>query len=67
MLVNGWIDSVRRIHPEKGVYAYWNFSFRGGYNRSSRLRMDHLVVTPHSPTTSAVPVLISQSGLEKAE
>jgi exodeoxyribonuclease III len=46
MLDDGWIDAVRRIHPEKGVYTYWNFSYRGGYDRSSGLRMDHLLVSP---------------------
>lgn len=46
MLEDGWIDTVRRIHPEKGVYTYWNFSFRGGYDRSSGLRMDHLLLSP---------------------
>ena len=43
---DGWIDVVRRIHPEKGIYTYWNFSYRGGYDRSSGLRMDHLLVSP---------------------
>jgi exodeoxyribonuclease-3 len=46
MLAAGWIDAVRRIHPQKGVYTYWNFSFRGGYDRSSGLRMDHLLLSP---------------------
>ena len=46
MLEGGWIDAVRRIHPEKGIYTYWNFSYRGGYDRSSGLRMDHLLVSP---------------------
>ena len=46
MLEQGWIDAVRRIHPEKGIYTYWNFSYRGGYDRSSGLRMDHLLVSP---------------------
>ncbi|MES0212623.1 hypothetical protein NKJ93_26635 [Mesorhizobium sp. M0028] len=41
MLGNGWIDAVRRIHPQKGIYTYWNFSYRGGYDR-----MDHLLVSP---------------------
>ena len=35
-----------RIHPGKGIYTYWNFSYRGGYDRSSGLRMDHLLVSP---------------------
>ncbi|ESY76598.1 exodeoxyribonuclease III [Mesorhizobium sp. LNHC221B00] len=46
MLAEGWIDAVRLIHPERGVYTYWNFSYRGGYDRSSGLRMDHLLVSP---------------------
>jgi exodeoxyribonuclease III len=46
MLADGWIDTVRRVHPEKGVYTYWNFAFRGGYDRSSGLRMDHLLISP---------------------
>ncbi|TJV04192.1 MAG: exodeoxyribonuclease III [Mesorhizobium sp.] len=46
MLAEGWIDAVRLIHPERGVYTYWNFSYRGGFDRSSGLRMDHLLVSP---------------------
>jgi exodeoxyribonuclease-3 len=46
MLKDGWVDAVRQIHPEKGVYTYWNFSYRGGYDRSSGLRMDHLLLNP---------------------
>ena len=45
LLADGWVDAIRAIHPEKGVYTYWNFSFRG-YDRSSGLRMDHLLVSP---------------------
>ncbi|BCH05458.1 exodeoxyribonuclease III (plasmid) [Mesorhizobium sp. 131-2-5] len=46
MLAGGWVDAVRTIHPEKGIYTYWNFTCRGGYDRSSGLRMDHLLVSP---------------------
>ncbi|TIS53263.1 MAG: exodeoxyribonuclease III [Mesorhizobium sp.] len=46
MLEMGWTDAVRHLHPEKGVYTYWNFSYRGGYDRSSGLRMDHLLISP---------------------
>ncbi|TPM96922.1 exodeoxyribonuclease III [Mesorhizobium sp. B2-1-3A] len=46
MLAEGWIDAVRLIHPERGVYTYWNFAYRGGFDRSSGLRMDHLLVSP---------------------
>ncbi|TIT89523.1 MAG: exodeoxyribonuclease III, partial [Mesorhizobium sp.] len=46
LLKMGWTDAVRQIHPEKRVYTYWNFSYRGGYDRSSGLRMDHLLISP---------------------
>ena len=46
LLEQGWIDGVRSIHPGKGIYTYWNFAYRGGYDRSSGLRMDHLIVSP---------------------
>lgn len=45
ILADGWIDAIRTLHPEKGIYTYWNFSFRG-YDRSSGLRMDHLLISP---------------------
>jgi exodeoxyribonuclease-3 len=45
LLRGGWIDAIRTIHPEKRIYTYWNFSFRGGYDRSSGLRMDHVLLS----------------------
>jgi exodeoxyribonuclease-3 len=44
LLADGWTDALRRLHPEKGIYTYWNFGFRGGYDKSSGLRMDHLLL-----------------------
>ncbi len=41
LLDQGWVDAIRQLHPDKGVYTYWNFAFRGGYDKSSGLRMDH--------------------------
>ena len=46
LLAQGWIDAVRRLHPDEGIYTYWNFAYRGGYDRSSGLRMDHLLISP---------------------
>jgi exodeoxyribonuclease-3 len=37
---------MRKLHPDKGIYTYWNFSYRGGYDRNSGLRMDHLLLNP---------------------
>lgn len=44
LLTAGWIDALRTLHPQKGIYTYWNFAFRGGYDKSSGLRMDHLLL-----------------------
>jgi len=44
MLAEGWTDALRKVHPQKGIYTYWNFAFRGGYDKSSGLRMDHLLL-----------------------
>lgn len=46
LLQQGWSDALRVIHPEKGIYTYWNFAYRGGYDRNSGLRMDHLLISP---------------------
>ena len=46
LLSQGWTDALRRLYPDKGLYTYWNFAFRGGYDRSSGLRMDHLLLNP---------------------
>lgn len=66
MLEGGWIDAVRRIHPEKGIYTYWNFSYWGGYDRSLGLRMDHLLVSPSlSDRLRSAGVDVDTRGWEK--
>ena len=66
LLDDGWTDAVRRIHPQKGIYTYWNFSYRGGYDKSSGLRMDHLLVSPSvAPRLRDAGVDVDVRGLEK--
>ncbi|PBB65956.1 exodeoxyribonuclease III [Mesorhizobium sp. WSM4312] len=66
MLASGWVDAVRTMHPEKGIYTYWNFSYQGGYDRSSGLRMDHLLVSPAlSSRIHAAGVDVELRGWEK--
>ncbi|MBZ9894380.1 MULTISPECIES: exodeoxyribonuclease III [unclassified Mesorhizobium] len=66
MLEDGWIDAVRRIRPEKGVYTYWNHTYGGGYDKSSGLRMDHLLVSPSlSPRLRDAGVDVGTRGWEK--
>ena len=46
LLNQGWGDALRAIHPEKGIYTYWNFAYPRGYDPMSGLRMDHLLISP---------------------
>ncbi|MGX5829867.1 exodeoxyribonuclease III [Mesorhizobium sp. 43Arga] len=66
MLEDGWTDAVRRIHPEKGIYTYWNHTYGGGYDKSSGLRMDHLLISPSlSPRLGGAGVDVETRGWEK--
>jgi len=44
MLSTGWINVLRELRPQKGIYTYWSFAFRGRYDKGSGLRMDHLLL-----------------------
>ena len=66
MLVDGWIDAVRHIHPEKRVYTYWNHAYGGGYDKSSGLRMDHLLISRSlSPRLRDAGVDVETRGWER--
>ncbi|OHV64497.1 hypothetical protein LCM4577_31480 [Mesorhizobium sp. LCM 4577] len=66
MLNLGWVEAMRRILLGKGIYTYWNFSYRGGYDRSSGLRMDHLLIRPLlAQTIQAAGVDVETRGREK--
>jgi len=60
LLADGWSDAIRQLHPEKGVYTYWNFALRGGYDKRSGLRMDHLLLN------SAAMSLLNGAGVHTA-
>jgi exodeoxyribonuclease-3 len=59
MLRDGWVDALRRVYPDKGIYTYWNFAFRGGYDKSSGLRMDHLLLN------EAAAAKLSDAGVDQ--
>lgn len=66
LLAQGWTDAIRRVHPEKGIYTYWNFAYRGGYDRSSGLRMDHVLISPELvPALLDAGVDVETRGWEK--
>jgi exodeoxyribonuclease III len=43
LLKDGWIDSLRAVHPEATIYTFWDY-FRNAYGRDAGLRIDHLLL-----------------------
>jgi exodeoxyribonuclease-3 len=43
LLSQGWIDSVRALHPDERIYTFWDY-FRKHGERNAGLRIDHLLV-----------------------
>ena len=43
LLDQGWIDSVRELHPDERIYTFWDY-FRQHWQRNSGLRIDHLLL-----------------------
>ncbi|MEW6337101.1 MAG: exodeoxyribonuclease III [Acidobacteriota bacterium] len=41
----GLEDALRRLHPEGGVYTWWDYRF-GAFHRGWGLRIDHIFATP---------------------
>jgi exodeoxyribonuclease-3 len=43
LLAQGWIDSLRKRHPEERIYTFWDF-FRNHWERNAGLRIDHVLL-----------------------
>ena len=43
LLAQGWVDSVRTLHPDEHIYPFWDY-FRKHWERDAGLRIDHLLV-----------------------
>ncbi|HVF34031.1 MAG TPA: exodeoxyribonuclease III [Candidatus Saccharimonadia bacterium] len=43
MLAQGWIDSIRHLHPDTPIYTFWDY-FRQHWQRNAGLRIDHLLL-----------------------
>jgi exodeoxyribonuclease III len=43
MLAQGWVDALRKCHPEERIYTFWDF-FRDHWKRNAGLRIDHLLL-----------------------
>jgi exodeoxyribonuclease III len=49
LLVQGWTDAVRSLHPGEKLYTFWDY-FRNAYARDAGLRLDHLLLSPSIKT-----------------
>jgi exodeoxyribonuclease-3 len=45
LLKQGWTDAIRKFHPDKRIYTFWDY-FRKAYERNAGLRIDHFLVSP---------------------
>lgn len=45
LLDQGWIDSIRTMHPDAPMYTFWDY-MRNRWQRAAGLRIDHLLLNP---------------------
>ncbi len=43
LLAQGWIDSLRTMHPNEQIFTFWDY-FRNHWQRNAGLRIDHLLL-----------------------
>jgi exodeoxyribonuclease-3 len=43
LLSQGWTDAVRKLHPDKAIYTFWDY-FRNAYARNAGIRIDHFLL-----------------------
>ncbi len=44
LLAQGWIDAIRRVHPDARIYTFWDY-LRNRWPRDAGLRIDHLLLS----------------------
>jgi exodeoxyribonuclease III len=44
ILDQGWIDGIRRLHPDAPMYTFWDY-LRNRWPRDAGLRIDHLLLS----------------------
>ena len=45
LLDQGWIDAIRKLHPDTPMYTFWDY-MRNRWPRDAGLRLDHLLLNP---------------------
>jgi hypothetical protein len=44
LLVQGWTDAVRALHPKEPMYTFWDY-IRNRWERDGGLRLDHILLS----------------------
>lgn len=66
LVKQGWVDAIRRLHPDERIYTFWDY-FRNAYARNAGLRIDHFLLNPLvAPRLKAAGVDKHVRGWEKA-
>jgi exodeoxyribonuclease-3 len=45
LLWEGWTDAVRSLHPNGGIWTFWDYQ-AGAWQRDHGFRIDHLLLSP---------------------
>ncbi|MGF6175287.1 exodeoxyribonuclease III [Ensifer sp. 4252] len=44
LLDQGWLDAIRKVHPEGAIYTFWDYR-RNRWQRDAGLRLDHVLLS----------------------
>ena len=65
LVAQGWIDAIRKLHPEERIYTFWHY-WRNAFERNSGIRIDHALLSPSlAPKLKAAGVDRTPRGWEK--
>ncbi|MCV9967270.1 exodeoxyribonuclease III [Pararhizobium sp. BT-229] len=66
LLDQGWLDAIRKVHPEGAIYTFWDYR-RNRWQRDAGLRLDHILLgTKLKPRLSDAGIDRDVRGLDGA-
>ena len=65
LLAQGWTDALRAKYPDKKVFTFWDF-FRQHFERDAGLRIDHVLLTPNSSSSTRASTARCEPTLSQA-
>jgi exodeoxyribonuclease III len=60
LLAQGWVDAIRKLHPDEPMYTFWDY-LRNAWPKDSGLRIDHFLLSP------AAAKLLVAAGVDREE